>query len=433
MRLFGSSGIRGVVFKEFTPDLAMKIGKTVGSEYNSVVMGRDARLTGRLFSGVLSSALMSVGAEVCDVGIVTTPTLAYAARNRDAGVMITASHNPPEYNGIKLWNPDGSSFGTEQMAAVEARLESQIPETDWLNVGSMSQYGHAIDDHRKRILSLVGQAELNVVVDCANGPASLITPYILDKMGCKVTTINSQLDGRFPGRPGEPTEENLSVLIGAVKELGADLGIAHDGDADRMVAVDDRGRYAGGDDLLRVFATETGARSIVVPVDATMLLDDRFGENIYRTRVGDVYVSEKIKQTNADFGGEPSGTWVFPKLSLCPDGIFAAAKLVEICRDRKLSSILGSMPSIPMLKETLRFEAVDRDRIREALEREVSSLKRAEIDTTDGVRARFEDGWALIRLSGTEPKVRITVEAREMKRAEEIMGMAMGVARRCLP
>lgn len=433
MRLFGSSGIRGVAFKDFTLDLAMRIGKAVGSEYNSVVMGRDARLTGRLFSGAVSSALMSVGSEVCDVGIVTTPTLAYAARSRDAGVMITASHNPPEYNGIKLWNPDGSSFGTKHMTEIEAKLDSEMPEADWLNVGSMSQYGQATDDHKKHILSLVEHAELKVVVDCANGPASLITPYVLDKMGCQVTTINSQLDGRFPGRPSEPTEENLKVLIGAVKDLNADLGIAHDGDADRMVAVDDKGRYTGGDELLKVFATETGARSIVVPVDATMLLDYKFGNNIHRTRVGDVYISEKIKQTGADFGGEPSGTWVFPKVSLCPDGIFAAAKLVEICRDRKLSAIIDDMPSLPMLRETLRFDAADRNRIQESLEKEVSSLKKAKIDTTDGVRARYEDGWALIRLSGTEPKMRITVEAREMKRAEEILETAMSIARRCLP
>jgi len=432
LRLFGSSGIRGVAFKEFALDLAMGIGKAVGSEYNGVILGRDARLTGRLFSGAVSSALMSVGAEVCDAGIVTTPTLAYTARSRDAGIMITASHNPPEYNGIKLWNPDGSSFGTMQMTNIEARLNGDISDADWKNVGHMTHYGQATDDHKEHILSLVEPAELKVVVDCANGPASLITPYILDEMGCQVITVNSQLDGRFPGRPGEPTEENLKALIGAVIDLNADLGIAHDGDADRMVAVDDRGRYAGGDDLLKVFATETGARSIAVPVDATMLLDDKFGRSIHRTRVGDVYVSEKIKETGADFGGEPSGTWVFPNVSLCPDGIFAAAKLVEICRDRRLSDIIDEMPSLPMMKETLRFEAANRDRIQESLEREVSSLKKAEIDTTDGVRARFEDGWALIRLSGTEPKMRITVEAREIKRAEEIMETAMEIARRCL-
>jgi len=432
LRWFGSSGIRGIAFEEFTLDLAIKIGLATGAKYGNTVIGRDTRVTGQLFSAAVSGALMSVGADVCDVGIVTTPTLAYAARKRDCGVMITASHNPPEYNGIKLWNPDGSSFGTEQMNDIESRMVEEIPPADWKEVGSLSEYKEATSDHLKRILSLVGKANIKVVVDCANGPASLITPFVLENMGCEVITLNSQLNGRFPGRPAEPTQENLSDLQRSVVKHGADLGIAHDGDADRMVAIDDRGRYVGGDLLLKLFAQEMEAKSIVVPVDATMLLDDRFGERIYRTRVGDVYISEKIKEEGADFGGEPSGTWIFPEISLCPDGIFAAAKLVEISAQRKLSEIVDDIPSLPMIKELMTFAPDKRQQILSSLEKHISALSAIEVDTTDGFRIQFEDGWALIRLSGTEPKLRITVETRKQERAVEIMSRMKEIARSCL-
>lgn len=432
MKWFGSSGVRGVAFEDFTLELAIKIGAATGTKHKDTVIGRDVRLTGQIFSSAVASALMSVGADVCDVGIVTTPTLAYAARDRDCGVMITASHNPPEYNGIKLWNPDGSSFDTRQIEEIESVMIKGARAADWRHVGSMTEDQNATAEHKERILSFSGKSEIKVVVDCANGPASLLTPFVLGEMGCDVVTMNGQLDGRFPGRPGEPTMENLSSLQKAVIKLGADLGIAHDGDADRMVAIDDKGRYAGGDALLKVFAKELGAKSIVAPVDATMLLDDWFGKKLYRTRVGDAYISEKVKQTSADFGGEPSGTWVFPKMSLCPDGIFAAAKLVEICADRKLSELVDGIESLPMLKETINFESSRREGILSKLEKNISSMRASEVDRTDGFRLQLKDAWSLIRLSGTEPKMRIVVEARSMDRAKEIMSSMKDMAMRCL-
>ena len=432
MKWFGSSGIRGVAFEEFTLDLACRIGRAVGSDYRDAVIGRDARTTGQIFSSAVSSAMMSVGADVCDLGVLATPTLAYAARTRKCGVMVTASHNPPEYNGIKLWNPDGSSFDTPQMEDVESGMEKGVREAEWKSIGHLSEDKNAIADHMSRILSIVGKAKLSVVVDCANGPASLITPQVLREMGCKVISLNATLDGSFPGRPAEPTEENLSSLKGEVRKSGSDLGIAHDGDADRMVAVDDKGRYVGGDLLLKIFAKELGAKSMVAPVDATMLLEDWYGSKLHRTRVGDAFVSEKVKQSKADFGGEPSGTWVFPKMSLCPDGIFAAAKLAEICSGKRLSELVDKTPSLPMLKETIKFDQSKRRTIQSALGKNIKSIKSDEVDTTDGFRLSFEDGWALIRLSGTEPKMRVVVEARTSDRAKAIMSSMKEVARRSL-
>lgn len=432
MRYFGSSGIRGIAFKEFTLELASKVGSAISSRYGDVALGRDGRLTGEIFSAAISAALMSGGANVCGIGISTTPTLAFAARDKDCGIMVTASHNPAEYNGIKLFNPDGSSFDNRQMEEMESLIEKELPSADWRSVGKTTEDRNATPNHMKAILSRVGEANLKVVVDCANGPASLITPFVLEKMGCKVVTLNAHIDGRFPGRLPEPSKENLSSLRNALLHLKADLGIAHDGDADRMVAIDDKGRYAGGDVLLKLFAKELGVRSIVAPVDATMILDDWFGSKLHRTKVGDAFVSERVKQTGAEFGGEPSGTWVFPSISLCPDGIFAAAKLVELCATKKLSEMIDSLPALPMLKETLQFERSKRKRIIETLEQQIELLPATEIDRTDGYRLRFGDGWSLIRLSGTEPKIRVVVEARSMEKAKEIMTMMKSVAEVCI-
>jgi len=432
LKWFGSSGVRGVSFEDFSIELSMRIGYATGSRYRDIVIGRDGRITGQIFLSAISSAIMSMGANACDVGILPTPSLAYATRDRDCGVMITASHNPPEYNGVKLWNPDGSSFDTRQMEDIESLMMSEHELADWSSVGSLKTDSNAIHDHSEGILARVGESKIKVVVDCANGPASLITPYVLENMGCRVTTLNAQIDGSFPGRPAEPAEENLSALRNAVLHAHADLGIAHDGDADRMVAIDDKGRYAGGDVLLKVFAKQVGAKSIVAPIDATMVLEDWFSDRLYRTRVGDAFVSEKVKERNADFGGEPSGTWIFPEMSLCPDGIFAAAKLVEICAKKRLSELVDSVPSLPMIKETISFKSSIRDEIISNLNEKIASVESTEVDRTDGYRLRFEDGWALIRLSGTEPKIRIAVEARTMQRAKEIMERMMKVARSCL-
>src|SRR4030042_3255163 len=192
---------------------------------------------------------MAAGCDIYIAGLVTTPTLAEAARLLDAGVMITASHNPPEYGGIKLWNPDGSGFNVSQSNDIEKLLESRNFELKpWNEVGGRHILPEAISSHAERILDKAKESKLKVVVDCANGPAFTITPVVLQRMGCKVVTINSNSDGHFPGRPPEPVDENLTDLKSAVVSMKADLGIAHDGDADRMVAVDDKGMFLGGDD-----------------------------------------------------------------------------------------------------------------------------------------------------------------------------------------
>ncbi|MEK6851712.1 MAG: phosphoglucosamine mutase [Candidatus Thermoplasmatota archaeon] len=388
----------------------------------NVVLGRDPRLSGRMLASAFGAGVLSVGGGVCDAGVVSTPTLARGARDYGCGAVITASHNPGEYNGIKLWNPDGMAFTGEQQHEVERALAARDwTPAAWDAVGRFTERSDLVERHREAILKAVGSASLHVVVDCGCGASATITPYVLREMGCRVTALNAQMDGHFPGRDPEPTEEHLTALRAAVPALGADVGIAHDGDGDRMVAVDAKGAFVGGDKLLAVFAKERARKGLVVSVDASMALDDMLpGVPVYRTRVGDVYVAQEMKRRGADFGGEPSGTWIFPDQTMCPDGPFAAAYLVSLLKERTLKDLLAAIPAYPVVRGALPFDAAKREALSAAVSRAVSGLAANEVTTLDGWRLAFDDGWALVRFSGTEPKVRVTAEARDVARAKAI-------------
>jgi len=427
---FGSSGIRGIANQAITSESALRIGRAVGSGYNNIVVGHDTRIAAEMIEYGVISGLLSMGCRVTRVGMVATPTLAHAARDYDCGIMVTASHNPPEYIGVKLFNPDGMAFDSGQQKTTERASDDEHPKlASWDEIRQVRQDENAVADHISTILSSVEIAEgkrISVVVDCGCGAASLTTPYLLREMGCDVITLNCQPDGFFPGRSSEPKDESLTALKSVVLSTKADLGIAHDGDADRMVAVDDRGRFVSNDKLLAFFGKHEAKRSMVVPVDTSMLIDAVLPDiEITRTRVGDVFVSEEIKRKNADFGGEASGTWIFPKISYCPEAIYAAARLVEILsrgggdsgddsgrgggsgRDggERWSDQLSLMPEYEIKRGSIPYHG-EMARIEE----ELRSLEFLEIGTIDGIRLTFADSWALVRASGTEPLIRITVE-----------------------
>ncbi len=430
MVLFGSSGLRGLANREITPGLALKVGLALGSIHDSAVIGRDPRTSGEMIEHAIISGLLSTGCHVTRVGLVSTPTLAFAAKNHDCGVMVTASHNPPEYGGIKLWNRDGMAFDSKQQDEIESVIQNKAWKTaEWNSIGRVNE-ADVIEEHAELILGKVGSASLKVVVDCGCGSASTITPYVLRRMGCHVITLNSQPDGFFPARNPEPVEKNLEMLKKATLAFGADLGIAHDGDADRMMAVDGLGRFMEGDKLLAFFGLRETKKSIVVPVDTSIMVDDVLkGRKVYRTRVGDVYVAEELKKRNADFGGEPSGSWIFPGISLCPDGIYAAARLVEIVENEgRLDSLVDELPAYPMVRGTI---ACSNDKKEAAMEKIVNGLKKmGEVSSIDGIRVDTKEGWILVRPSGTEPKIRITAEARNdveklYARAEKLVKEAL--------
>jgi len=431
--LFGSSGIRGIANQDVTPELALAAGKAVGSLHGDVVVGRDPRLSGEMLADALIAGVLSTGADATDAGMVSTPTLARGAGKYKAGVVVTASHNPAPYNGLKFWNPDGMAFDESQQSEVEAAIEGGAsPKADWRGVGQRHQRSDLVRHHADTVLRECGSADIKVVVDCGCGATSTITPFVLRRMGCAVVALNAQPDGHFPGRDPEPSEENLSILKHIVVASGADLGIAHDGDGDRMVAVDATGAYAGGDRLLPLFAKAEARRGIVVPFDASMVLDDLLpGVAVHRTRVGDVYVAAEVKRRNADFGGEPSGTWIFPASTLCPDGVLAAARLASMVSERPLADRLAEIPTYPLLRGSIPIDDTRREAIAAALSGRIQSLG-GRVETFDGWRVAFEDGWLAIRLSGTEPKVRVAAEARTDRRAKEIYELALTTAKAVL-
>ena len=415
MSLFGSSGIRRIANRDLL-EIALKTGLAVGRVHKKVVVGCDTRTSNDAVKFAFLSGLLAAGAQSYDAGVIPTPTLAFAARKFDAGAMITASHNPPEYNGIKLVNPDGSAFDTRQREQFEAAItDLDLTSAPWQDMKSNRQYEGAVREHLESIKKdIPGPYKLKVVLDCGGAAASVISPTLLNELGCDVISLNCEPTGIFP-HDVEPVEANLSQLIKAVKDFGADVGIAHDGDADRMMAVDDRGKYIPGDKLLLLFAEESGTNKLVTTLDASMVIDD-IGAEITRTKIGDIYVSEELKK-GGEFGGEPSGAWIFPKQSLCPDGIYAAAMITKIAARHKLSEIIERIPQYFILRGNVPKGSIE---LSDKLEKDLLSMKPLSVSDVDGIRIGFDDGWVLIRMSGTEPKIRITAEAKSEARVREL-------------
>ncbi len=418
MKYFGSSGIRGVVNEWLTPELALRIGRAVGYEYKNVVIGTDTRPSGHMVTAALVAGLTAQGADVHYAGILPTPSLAYAARRYDCGIMVTASHNTAPYNGIKLWNPDGSAFNSDQMILIEDKIESPANLPRWESVGNIGKEYNALEEHLDAVLERFGQDySLKVIIDCAGGAAYQTTPNLLRRMGCDIITLNATPDGTFTAHRPEPTEENLQSLKKMVMETDADLGIGHDGDGDRMVGFSKDGTYLGGDLLLALFA-RSRPEKVVVPINSSMIIED-IAEEVIRTRVGDVYVAQALKEHKGTFGGEPSGTWIFPEMSLAPDAIYAAGVLVDLVENNDMETMLNSIPKYPNRREA--FYVDNKSDTMKALE-ELYMDKYTEdsINTIDGLRVEHDEGWSLVRASGTEPKIRITAEAKNHKRLETI-------------
>lgn len=319
--------------------------------------------------------------------------------------MITASHNPEGYNGLKFFNPDGSSFTRRQQGEMEDLLK-QDHWTDWKSQGTLKSHD-AVSQHRAAIVEQVNiTRECSAVVDCGNGAGCMLTPQLLPVFGIKTVCLNCNPSGHF-SRPSEPLEENLPYIGEMVRTTGARCAVVHDGDADRMMAWDRKGRFIDGDHMLLLFAKYLDARRVVTTSDASMIIEEV--AEVRRTAVGDAFVSEALLSWG-DFGGEPSGAWIFPRISYCPDGPFAAALFCEIASEWDVAEELDSMPSYPILRESFACDTA----------RETITALGAE-NPTDGIRIEDENGWCLIRASGTEPKIRLTAEGKTGDRAKTML------------
>lgn len=426
---FGSSGIRGPFGETITPELALHLGRAAATLADSIVVARDPRTTGPALEHAFVSGATSHGADIIQLGVAPTPTVGHAAREHDLGVMITASHKPAEDNGFKFFEPDGSALNQHDRERLLARLQDPRDHAAWDQTGTAQHRSAPIDAYIDALLRESGplEAKPRVLVDPGNGAASDVSPRLLREAGASVMTLNATPDGTFPGRPSEPTPENLEHLAKVTAATDAIVGLAHDGDGDRIALVDEHGRVVPGDAVLVLLARRLHAEKIAVPVDTSRLVWDALPDvEIEVTPVGDTYISDALADGQGDFGGEPSGAMILPDVSQCPEGPHAALVLAGLAsRHDGLADLVDELPTYATLRESAPCPENAKQTAMAHIQERLTSVG----DTTvlDGVRVETDDGWALVRPSGTEAKIRLTAEAADEHEAERLLTLVRGI------
>ncbi|AAL80985.1 phosphoglucosamine mutase [Pyrococcus furiosus DSM 3638] len=444
-KYFGTSGIREVVNEKLTPELALKVGLALGTYLGEgrVVVGIDTRTSSEMIKHALVSGLLATGIEVVDIGLAPTPLTGFAIKlyNADAGVTITASHNPPNYNGIKVWDRNGMAYTPDKESELERIIEEEtFKRVSWMEIGEVIK----ADPKKEYIKNAVEQINLEnsytVVVDSGNGAGSIVSPYLQRELGNKVISLNSHPTGFFV-RELEPNRKSLDMLSKVVREVGADVGIAHDGDADRIGVVDDQGNFVDYEVMLSLIAgymiEKYGKGKVVTTVDAGFALDDYLkprGGEVIRTKVGDVAVAYELSKHGGVFGGEPSGTWIIPQWNLTPDGIFAGALVVEmIDKLGPISELAKEVPRYVTLREKIPCPNELKQKVMRIIEKlALQNFEYKNLIDIDGIRIENEEWWILFRPSGTEPIMRITLEAHTKEKAEELMKKARGLVKEAI-
>ncbi len=434
-RLFGTNGVRGIVnSKEMDSAFALKLGSAIGSFMNGPVMiGTDWRTSNEMLKSACAAGLMAAGCKVLDCGVVPTPTLQYAVKTGKVagGVVITASHNPPEFNGIKAIDKDGTEMSRENEEVIERIYDKgKFTRADWSRIGKLVPHATAIERYIAGITSKVDvasirRANLRVAVDCSNGAASLVTPKLLERLGVRYVTLNADPNGAFPGHNSEPTPENTKDLVELVKSGEFDFGFVHDGDADRTIFVDEKGRYLYGDRSLAIVAnyicSQKKGRLVVTTVGGSMCIEDAVkmaGGSVIYTKVGSPIVARVMMDKGGAFGGEENGGLIFAEFQYCRDGAMAAAKVLEIvAKLGKLSEINDRIPQYCQCKVKT---ACPEEKKQKVMAQLASSVSGKRVDKTDGLKVFFDEGWVLLRPSGTEPIFRIYSESKTKTRAEQL-------------
>jgi phosphomannomutase/phosphoglucomutase len=438
MHAFGSSGIRERALAALTPTDAVGVAQAVGTTLDGgrVAIARDTRTTGQLFADAAAAGLAGVGRDVDRLGVLPTPALqAYCEREAVPGVMVTASHNPPEYNGIKLVGDDGVELARETLDEVEAALETGTDLAPWDAAGTSRSVDGVGRRYREGIRDAVdreriGEADLTVALDPGHGAGSVTSPELFRELGCSVLTVNAQPDGRFPGRDPEPVADNLADLRRLVRTTDADLGVAHDGDADRAIFVDESGEMVPGDaSLAALAAADLDAGDVAVSaVNASQRLVDvceAAGATLRLTPIGSTYIVTEIRAARragetVPVAGEGNGGLMFPAYRTARDGAYTAARFLELVADRPASEVVAPYDDYHNVRRNVRYaDEAERERMVGAVA-EYAEGADAALDTTDGYRLDYGDAWVLARPSGTEPVVRVYAEARDPDRAAEL-------------
>src|SRR5205809_7654762 len=443
------SGVRGLVGTDLTPELVARWAAAFGvwgkgnggrgKRKTRIVLGRDARTSGPMFAAAAAAGLLSVGCDVIDVGLVATPTVQLAVEHHRAagGIILTASHNPIEWNALKFVGPDGIFLDTVAGARVrELAAAASLPRANWRALGGVEADAEAIARHLAAVLALravdvkgIRRRRFRVALDTVRGAGGAVMPELLERLGCRVTAINVETDGLFP-RPPEPVPENLKALGALVHRKQADIGIAVDPDVDRLAIVDERGRPIGEDYTLAFAiravlgkrATGHGKRVVVCNLSTSLVVDDaakEFGATVVRAPVGEAHVARKMIELKAIIGGEGNGGVMYPALHVGRDAPVALALVLSlIARERvTVSELVESAPQYTIVKAK-----VPRGH---RLEPEYDGLRRglpeAVVDSQDGLRLAWPDRWLHVRPSGTEPIIRLIAEAPSRADAERVI------------
>ncbi len=422
------SGVRGIVGDGLTPDVVLAFAQAYGSECGpgKVVVGRDSRVTGEMVKYAVWAGLMSVGCDVVDVGICPTPTTELVTEHPEhvGGIIITASHNPKEWNALKLLARDGLFLTAEAGEKILKRVnESDFNFASWDKVGKVFPYNTAINEHITKILALklidakkIGCKKFKVVADCCNGAGGTILPHLFEALGCEAVFLNLEPNGLFPRSP-EPIPENLGELCLAVKEHGADLGIAVDPDVDRLALVSDEGQPLGEEFTLACvtrFVLSKTPGDVVVNASTTRVIDDlaqAAGVKAHRTKVGEINVAVKALEINAVIAGEGNGGVMYPEIHVGRDAPVGIALALQYLAESglKISELARQFPHYTIIKDKIKlpFDA-DAKAVVEELK---GSHAGDNLDLIDGVKVLYDRSWAHIRASNTEPIIRVIAEA----------------------
>lgn len=437
-KLFGTNGIRGTANKELTPELAINVATAIGTYFNkkNLLVGHDARTSGPLLTKAVTAGLTATGCNVFSAGMAPTPSLQYAVKNHnmDGGVIITASHNPPEYNGIKVIWKDGIEISHEQETEIEQiYFQNKSSLAEWNKLGTTRELLGINDEYVAAIKKHVNVAKItekhyHVVVDAANSVGGLTAPVLLRELGCKVTSINANIDGTFPGRMPEPRPENLGEIALTVKAVGADLGVAFDGDADRSIFIAENGEIYWGDKTFALiekqFLEANPHAKIITPVSSSTLVKDiadAYKGEIVWTKVGSVTVSQKMKELQAKLGGEENGGVFYGPHQPVRDGAMTTALVLGLMAEtgKTLSGLIAEQPQYFIEKGKVECPEDKKEKV---LEKLIEQVKGANVSTLDGVKVWFEDKSAiLVRPSGTEPVYRLYAEAKSQEKALKLI------------
>ena len=432
------SGVRGIVGEGLTPDVITKFAQAYGSEFGpgKIVVGRDSRVTGDMVKYAVWSGLMSVGCDVVDIDMASTPTTELVTEKNEhaGGIIITASHNPKEWNALKLLAPDGLFLTAEQGERILERIKNEnVSLCSWDRVGHVYSYDTAVQEHIKAITDLqfidkdqIKSKKFKIVVDCCNGAGATILPQLFEELGCEVVFLNLEPNGQFPRNP-EPVPANLGELCQAVIEHKADLGVAVDPDVDRLALVSEKGKPLGEEYTLALateFVLSKKSGSVVVNASTTRAIDDianKYSAKTYRTKVGEIHVASKARDIGAVICGEGNGGVIYPELHFGRDAMVGIALILQYLSEanEKMSTLFVSMPQYIMVKEKIQLP-FDAD-----AKKTVADLEKAhkgeEMDTVDGVKFIFENSWVHIRASNTEPIIRVIAEAPETDEAQSLV------------